>query len=100
MTDITVIRGAGDRPGDDIFSPILCTDAAAIIRGRAEIDAGTQAAEVRLEARYLPDAIPGKLVEIRSKFRLPWRGKITSVRHYSSSPGKVRTELIIWRPRT
>lgn len=98
MTDLTVIRGEGEHPADDIYSPILCSDNIALIRGRGEIDASTPAAEIRLETRYLFSALPGQLVEVRSSIRAPWRGKITAIRHAGSTPGRIRTYLTILRP--
>lgn len=38
MTDIVVIRGLGDREGDDIIDALLSTEAPALSRGRAELD--------------------------------------------------------------
>lgn len=38
MTDLIVIRFLGDKEGDDIIDELLSTDAAALSRGRAELD--------------------------------------------------------------
>lgn len=97
MTDITVIRGTGERAGDDIYSPLLCTDLAAVNRGRAEIDANTPAAEIVVRSRYQPDVNHGDLVEVRVRQKTAWRGKITAYRHFGSANG-VWTELTLWRP--
>ena len=38
MTDLVVVRFLGDKEGDDIVDELLSTDAAALSRGRAELD--------------------------------------------------------------
>lgn len=38
MTDLVVVRFLGDKEGDDIVEALLSTDAAALSRGRAELD--------------------------------------------------------------
>jgi hypothetical protein len=98
VTDITVTRGAGDRAADDVYSPLLCTDLAAVNRGRAEIDANTPAAEVVVRSRYQPGINHGQLVEVRIRQRPPWRGKIIAYRHHGNADG-AWTELTIWRPQ-
>jgi hypothetical protein len=98
VTDITVVRGAGDRAADDIYSPLLCTDIAAVNRGRAEIDASTPASEVVVRSRYHPSINHGQLVEVRIRQRASWRGKVTAYRHYGDDDG-AWTELTIWRPQ-
>jgi hypothetical protein len=100
MTDVTVIRGDGHRAGQDINSPILCADAPAIARGRTEIDLSTPAADITIEARFQPEAMPGQTIDIYPTGEPRWRGVITGVRHYSKAVGVMRTELTVWRPRT
>ena len=63
MTDIVVIRGLGDREGDDVFDILLSTEPAALSRGRALLDARAAAqVERRLTIPYTPNVELGQTV--------------------------------------
>ena len=102
MTDIIVQRGGGTHRGDDIIDPLLCTEAAAIERGRVEIDAATQSSIERIEHEYTAGAMPGDLIVFADAWRgKPWRGKVTGVRHrieLTSDAPVLMTELTVEKP--
>ena len=82
MISITVIRGAGDRPGQAITDPLIAgSEAAARARANAELDAaGSQRERVTLEIAPQAGLAPGQVVEVREIGRAPWRGMITAIR--------------------
>lgn len=82
MISITVIRGAGDRPGQTITEPLIAgSEAAARARANAELDAaGSQRERVTLEIAPQAGLAPGQVVEVREIGRDPWRGMITAIR--------------------
>ena len=82
MISITVIRGAGDRPGQTITDPLIAgSEAAARARANAELDAaGSQRERVTLEIAPQAGLAPGQVVEVREIGRDPWRGMITAIR--------------------
>lgn len=102
MTDITVIRGLGDRQADDIEEPLLADDQAAIARGRTEIDASTQASEITLSCRYRADIASGDLVQVVDQDQgAPYRAQVTGISYSISGPGGPITQtLSLWRPST
>lgn len=97
--DITVIRGAGDLPGEDIVEPLLATDQAGISRGRAELDFRSVASqEVQLTIKYRSGLKLGNLVEVSGTEEPEiWKGKIKSINHKMDGRTVV-TELTIIRP--
>ncbi len=98
MTDITAVRGTGDRPADDIIEPLLTTTEAKLERARNELDNGELASIVRIEGRYQPNAFPGLLIQISDSAQGGnWRGIIASVEHRMIQGGVV-TAMEIWRP--
>lgn len=98
MTDITAVRGAGDRPTDDIIEPLLTTLPAKLERARNELDEGELASIIRITGRYQPNAFPGALVQVSDSAQGGnWRGVITSVEH-NMIQGGVLTTLEVWRP--
>lgn len=102
MTDLIVQRGSGDKPGDDISDPLLTTIAAALSRGRAELDEGTLADQAQIE-RTWHDHRLGDTVSLRDPIAGRWRGKVTGVQHTIEidSEGNVsgRTDLTVRVPR-
>jgi hypothetical protein len=98
MTDIIVIRGQGDRPGDDITEPFLATVQAALARGRAELDARSDVARtVRLTTLYRSGVRLGQLAEVYDALQgMAWRGKITGITHHFSG-SQLITDLDIER---
>lgn len=99
MTTITVMRSAGDRPGEDIVDPLASEVQALIERGRNEIDEATPADGVEHVVRFDPAYRSGDLVEVNdSQQGATWRGKITAVEHVFE-PVDRYTRLTIRRPR-
>lgn len=82
MITITVIRGAGDRPGQPITDPLIAgSEAAARARANAELDAsGSQRERVTLEITPQAGLAPGQVVEVREIGKAPWRGMLTAIR--------------------
>lgn len=80
MVDIVVVRGEGTSPGDDISEPLLTDLAAALSRGRAELDQGALADAPALTIK-LRDVRLGDIVEVDDSALGIWRGKVTSVGH-------------------
>lgn len=84
--DITVVTGEGRHPAPDIHEPLLSTEAAAVARGTAEIDAAWPFEECRIEIPLRPLARCGQVVGgFDSDTGLQWRGKIVSVNHRIST---------------
>lgn len=80
MIDIFVMRGAGDRRGDDITSPLLCSLAAALQRGQVEIDVSTPSRSVQLSAKHRVGFKTGQLVRVIDSMQgVAWQGKITAI---------------------
>ncbi len=52
MIDLYVYRGLGELEGSEIFEPLLSDTAAALQRGKFEIDFNTPKIEYRLEVAY------------------------------------------------
>lgn len=83
MTDIIVIRGAGDREAEDVVEALLYTDLAALERGRNEMDRrATAKAEKQLTLRYRAGLETGQLCEVIDAAQgVRYRGKITAVQN-------------------
>lgn len=77
---VEVIRGSGDRTGPDISDALLCTEAAAIERGRIEIDRNSTPRELVSLTVPLTYIAPGSLVEVADSESAPWRGLVTGCR--------------------
>lgn len=97
---IEVYRGAGDRPGDEIREALLHhSRAAAVARGRAELDAHAHprlSTTLDLVAPRL-DLMLGDLIEVNDAAQgVPWRGKIVGIKH-SCAVGDIPTVLTIER---
>ena len=98
MSSIVVIRGAGDRKGEDIISPLLWTIEAKLARGTAEMGAHAEPMQsVSLTIVYRPGLRLGQLVEVNDSIQgASWRGKITGISHKMSGEDVV-TDLAILR---
>lgn len=97
---IEVYRGAGDRPGDEIREALLNhSRAAAVARGRAELDAHAHqrlSTTLNLVAPRL-ELMLGNLIEVNDAAQgTPWRGKIVGIKH-SCAAGEVPTVLTVER---
>lgn len=80
--DITVVRYLGDKPGDDIADPLLCTEEAAIARGFAELNANSVAhREAIIDAQYTIGLELGQVVSATDSLSgIPIVGRITGIR--------------------
>ena len=79
--DITVLRYAGDRPGDDIFDVLLTEENAAIARGFGELNAQSVThREVVLDVPYLPNLGMGQIIYAHESLSgKPIVGRITGI---------------------
>lgn len=101
--DITVITGEVRHPAPDIYEPLLSTEAAAVARGTAEIDAAWPSEECRIEIPMRPSARCGQLVGgFDSDTGQAWRGKIIFVSHrVSTDQDGAQTQITtLWIRRT
>lgn len=97
--DIIVLRGLGDRPGDDIEDRLITEVGVALERGRNEFDEKSGLQSIALTCVLRPTLAPGLLVEVHDSLQGEvWRGKITSVRHVVAGDEAI-TELEIVRPQ-
>lgn len=78
--DIVCIRGDGDHPGDDITESLLSSVAAALSRGRAELDDGALSDQQSIETPLL-DLRLGQTLAVDDSVLGHWQGKITSLSH-------------------
>ena len=98
MIDVTVVRFTGDKPGEDIIDPLLSTEAAAIARGRAELNKRSLSEQRRIyDVDFRTGIRKGQVVEVfdEAAGKLV-RGKISEIQiagRYSDSPGNLDTEL-------
>ena len=70
MTDLVVVRFLGDKDGDDIVEELLSTDAAALSRGRAEMDLrSTAQVEKTVDVVYTAGLENGQTVEISDELQ-------------------------------
>lgn len=94
---IVVQRGAGQHPGPDVVHGLLGSLAAALSRGRAEIDAGEPLREVRLTCAVRPGVAPGQLAEVHDALQgASWRGQVERVTHRQVGP-RATTSMEILR---
>lgn len=101
--DIAVVRGAGDKPGDNIVDPLIGSVPVAIQRGRNELDARASGLrEVDIEAVYRAGVRMGQLAKIFDmQTGVPWLGKISGVTHQISKAGdstQLTTRLRVEKP--
>lgn len=85
MVDIVVIRGLGDRPGDDIFEPILASEAAALMRGAAEMNTrSVNKSDKSVSVPFQTGLKPGLLVRVIDALQGEvYTGKVTTIQHSS-----------------
>lgn len=84
--DIIVIRGPGDRQGDDIVDGLITTSAAAINRGRNELDRrATGKDNLTYTVVFRTGLLLGQLVEVDDiLLGASFRAKVTAIRHVIS----------------
>lgn len=99
MSQITVVRGAGDVAGDPIVDELLANDAAKLERGRVELDLATPANQVSLDVRLADDYAPGALCEVQvSNLGPPVQGIITRVEYTANNSPDMFVKLGIRCP--
>jgi hypothetical protein len=89
MVDIVVKRDGGNHPGDDIIEPLFGNSrAAALSRGRAELDARAGGKiETRIEVPFERGRRSGQLIEAHDPDSgTLYRGKIIEIRIAASLP--------------
>jgi hypothetical protein len=75
---VEVIRAPADRQGPEINDSLLTTEAAAIERGRIEIDRNSTPRDLVILTLPLGHWIaPGSLVAVQDGEALSWRGMVT-----------------------
>lgn len=96
--DIMVVRGDGDRQGEDVQDRLICTLEVALARGRNECDENSGLQKVVISSRLRTDVRNGLVSEVQDSLQgATWRGKVTSVRH--SVEGQViSSDFTIVRP--
>lgn len=79
--DVTVVRYAGDKPGDDIFDILLSTEEAAKARGFGELNQQSVIhKEVVVESPYVPSLEMGRIVSaIDSMSQRQLVGRLTGI---------------------
>lgn len=99
MSSVVVVRGIGDRKGQDIVDALLADTSAKIERGRVELDEHDKPSQdVTLEIVYRPGLRLGQLVEVHDSVQgVSWRGKIVEIAHRITIASHT-TELRISRP--
>lgn len=97
MVNITVRRGAGDKTGNPIIEPLLTTEAAAVARGRAELDRRGQPKTIVTLTAPIDAAIRcGQIIEAHEGGR-SWKGKVVHVTFRASGPADQIMELEVER---
>lgn len=90
--DIIVVRGSGDRPGEDIVSGLLSDLDIAMMRGASDISDSTPIYDVSLEVGFKPGILNGQYVMVLDEFQgSAWYGKIVSVTHVIEHPSYYTT---------
>jgi hypothetical protein len=75
---VEVIRGAGDKLGPEIGDSLITTEAAALERGRVEIDRNSTSRDlVSLSVPFGRWIAPGSLVAVEDSDNQNWRGMVT-----------------------
>jgi hypothetical protein len=96
--DIFVIRGAGDRPGDDVVDGLIGSLPVALARGRAELDERAQPlVPVTIEAVFRDGLRLGHTLRCQDSVRGTWAGKITGITHRATG-GALSTAVQMRRP--
>ncbi len=96
MIDLIVQRSPADLQGNDIVDPLLATQAAALRRGRNELDAkATGKQENRYQIVYRSGIRGGQLVQVIDDFRgTSFKAKVTGI-HHNVSGGQALTDITI-----
>lgn len=99
MVSIVVVRGAGDKQGEDIEDPLLCDVSVQLARGRKELDAnGAVPQEVVLTTIYREGLENGQLSEVNDAAQgETYRGKVTGITHRIDGD-TVNTEVTLRKP--
>lgn len=97
--DVFVIRGAGDKRGDDIIDPLIGSVPVAIVRGRNELDARAEGLQsVEVEAVFRSGVRLGQtamFLDMQTGER--WTGKVAGITHRAAGVELVTT-LRVRRP--
>ena len=102
--EIFVVRGSGDKQGDDIIEALLATEPAAVSRGRAELDANAHNSQsVTLVIKYTSGIKLGQLVRVYDDLLgESWVAKVVSINHsikgFSEGGPSISTTLSLERP--
>ncbi len=96
MIDLIVQRSPADSQGNDIVDSLLTTQAAALRRGRNELDAkATAKTENRYQIIYRSGIRGGQLVQVIDDFRgTSFKAKVIGI-HHSVSGGQALTDITI-----
>jgi hypothetical protein len=85
--DIIVVRGAGDRQGDDIISGLLSDINVALLRGAAAINDATPIYDVSLRTHFRPGVRNGDNVMVIDQFQgETWYGRVVGINHVLERP--------------
>lgn len=97
--DIFVIRGAGDKRGDDIVDPLIGSVPVAIMRGRNELDDRAEGMQtVEVETVYRTGVRLGQVARFHDiQTGEVWSGKIAGITH-SQAGVELTTMLQVQRP--
>ena len=97
LLDIFVVRGAGDKRGEDINNPLLCTLSVALQRGQVEIDNITPSRTVQMAVKFRSGLKTGQLISVVDSLQgTSWKGKITAI-DSGISGAKLTTNLTVKR---
>jgi len=99
VTDLIVVRFLGDKEGDDIVDELLATDAAALSRGRAELDLrSTAQSERTIRVPYQAGLETGQTIEVTDELQgSTYLGKITGLQ-YSRELASAEVEITMLVP--
>lgn len=101
MFSITVRRGDGLHPGEDIVEALIKTLPVALERGRNELDDRAHALqEVDLMVHFRPGLRLGQVLEIEETlFGTTWYGKVVGLSHsYDGGQQAALTSIRVKRP--
>lgn len=97
--DVFVIRGAGDKRGEDIVDPLIGSIPVAIVRGRNELDERASAMQqVEAETVYRTGVRLGQTARFSDmQTGEVWTGKVVGISHAVDGT-EITTSLQIKRP--
>ena len=98
MIDIIVIRGAGDRPGQDVVDPLIGSSLpVALARGRKELDDQAQPLQpISVQGLFRVGLRPGNTLRFQDMRRGTWAGALGGISHRGAK-GVVTTSLELQR---